>query len=141
MSGRGQIAMEGGTRPRPFLNNSDAALHDTSKERGKGPAPSFVMALESDVEEMKSLVTCRICVGLIYEPYTIKCGHTFCYSCLAQWFSNHRAKKTCPDCRCDVLLEPAPSYMVSLLQLFIKSKLAEQSTIDTRDSNDLCQAN
>ncbi|KAJ4476095.1 hypothetical protein C8J55DRAFT_562137 [Lentinula edodes] len=38
----------------------------------------------SDVEDS---VTCEICTMKIWTPYTLKCGHTYCQSCLQDWFS------------------------------------------------------
>lgn len=41
---------------------------------------------------------CVICVGSIgVRPYQqLKCGHTFCNSCIAKWLEEHT---TCPTCR------------------------------------------
>jgi hypothetical protein len=69
--------------------------------------------MENTVEDLRALVTCRVCVRPMYEPYMISCGHTFCYSCLAQWFCRHKSNKTCPDCRAVVKQQPAPAYVVS----------------------------
>lgn len=35
---------------------------------------------QTDLEHMRNLVTCSICDQLLYEPFTIQCGHTYCYS-------------------------------------------------------------
>jgi hypothetical protein len=75
----------------------------------------LLQSIETSLEDLRSLITCRICVRPLYEPYTIECGHTFCYSCLRQWFDRDRTKKTCPDCRSDVIRQPAPAYLVGLL--------------------------
>ena len=75
-------------------------------------AADLLRTLEKSVEDLRGLVSCRICIRPMYEPYTIACGHTFCYSCLAQWFSNHSINKTCPDCRTKVTQQPAPAYLV-----------------------------
>ncbi|KAI9875573.1 MAG: hypothetical protein M1830_008325 [Pleopsidium flavum] len=80
----------------------------------------LLQTLESSIDDLRSLVTCRICLRPLYEPYTIACGHTFCYGCLSQWFVNNRATKTCPDCRHIVTRQPAPAYMVrEMTQIFI----------------------
>ncbi|KAL9605139.1 MAG: hypothetical protein Q9219_000073 [cf. Caloplaca sp. 3 TL-2023] len=58
----------------------------------------------------------------MYEPYTTQCGHTFCYSCLRQWFDRDHTKKTCPDCRAHVVHQPAPAYLVrEITQTFINT--------------------
>jgi hypothetical protein len=35
---------------------------------------------KSDLTNIRSLVTCSICDQLLYEPWTLGCGHTYCYS-------------------------------------------------------------
>jgi len=37
-------------------------------------------SLKADFEGLRSLVTCKICIKLLYEPYVTSCGHTYCYS-------------------------------------------------------------
>ena len=81
-----------------------------------GPA-GLLQTLETSLDDLRSLIICRICIRPLYEPYTIECGHTFCYSCLRQWFDRDRTKKTCPDCRADVVRQPAPAYLVGLVHI------------------------
>lgn len=69
-------------------------------------------AFKSDFDSLRTLVTCKICDRLLYEPYIISCGHTYCYSCLCTWFVNNKARKTCPDCRAVVTQAPAPAYVI-----------------------------
>ena len=45
---------------------------------------------------------------------TVKKGHTYCYSCLCNWFVPNKRKKTCPECRTAVKQMPAPAFLVSL---------------------------
>ena len=78
-------------------------------------------ALQTDVDAMRQIVTCKICHRLLYEPYSLACGHTYCYSCLSQWLVDGR-KKTCPDCRAVVNQQPTPSYLVRELVLVFVSR-------------------
>lgn len=39
---------------------------------------------------------CSLCTGLVYEPVTVTCGHSFCCSCLRRAFDHSH---TCPVCR------------------------------------------
>jgi len=71
---------------------------------------------------MRQLVTCKICDRLLYEPYALSCGHTYCYICLTQWFTNNSRKKTCPDCRSVIVLQPTPSYIIKELVLIFVSR-------------------
>ncbi|KAK5133076.1 hypothetical protein LTR08_008186 [Meristemomyces frigidus] len=72
--------------------------------------------LNTDIDAMRHLVTCQVCHRFMYEPYALSCGHTYCYSCLSQWLGSNR-KKTCPDCRAEIRLQPTPSYVIRELVL------------------------
>lgn len=75
------------------------------------------------LEDFRSNLSCKICFRMLYEPYTTQCGHTFCYSCLTQWFTdnNNVHKQTCPDCRAVVHNAPAPAYLVrDMAQKFVQ---------------------
>lgn len=80
---------------------------------GEDGSAGLLHCQETNLEDLRTLITCRVCIRPLYEPYTIACGHTFCYSCLRQWFDRDRTQKTCPDCRTKVTKQPAPAYLVS----------------------------
>ncbi|EAT89116.1 hypothetical protein HBH56_070950 [Parastagonospora nodorum] len=69
-------------------------------------------ALRTEFDSLRSHLTCKICDRLLYQPYTISCGHTYCYTCLCTWFANNKNRKTCPDCRVVVKELPAPAYVI-----------------------------
>lgn len=46
--------------------------------------------LEEDYE-------CMLCLRLLFEPTTLKCGHSFCRTCCKSLFQQNHAK--CPTCR------------------------------------------
>ncbi|OOQ82184.1 RING finger domain protein [Penicillium brasilianum] len=75
-------------------------------------ASGLVNTLQGHVDDIRSRLQCGICIRPLYEPFSLACGHTFCYTCLAQWFSGGRSKRTCPDCRAPVKTQPAPAYLV-----------------------------
>ncbi|XP_038158540.1 bloodthirsty-related gene family, member 2 [Cyprinodon tularosa] len=41
---------------------------------------------------------CLLCRNIFTNPVTIPCGHSFCLSCLSQFWTRRQAKY-CPDCR------------------------------------------
>ncbi|CAH1268424.1 LONRF1 [Branchiostoma lanceolatum] len=43
---------------------------------------------------LRDVVMCAVCQGLLFEPVTIPCGHTFCKRCIEK-----DPTKTCPRCR------------------------------------------
>ncbi|KAF3942173.1 hypothetical protein ABW19_dt0208508 [Dactylella cylindrospora] len=90
------------------LQNGDLKAHSP-------PAPLYdpkddhIKDLQTDLAKLQKCVTCVVCQDLLFEPYSLGCGHVFCYSCLKDWF---RQKKTCPECRAKVKVQPAPAYLV-----------------------------
>ncbi|KAL5391340.1 hypothetical protein DPSP01_001214 [Paraphaeosphaeria sporulosa] len=75
-------------------------------------ADEQLKVLRSEFDSLRAHLTCKICDRLLYQPYTIACGHTYCYSCLCTWFVNNKQRKTCPDCRTVVTHVPAPAYVI-----------------------------
>ncbi|KAF3388903.1 hypothetical protein F1880_003192 [Penicillium rolfsii] len=80
---------------------------------GSEAEPSgLVNTLQGHVDDIRARLQCGICIRPLYEPFSLACGHTFCYTCLTQWFSGGRSKRTCPDCRAPVKSQPAPAYLI-----------------------------
>ncbi|OAF56939.1 hypothetical protein VC83_06963 [Pseudogymnoascus destructans] len=109
---------------------STVAMAKSSSEitPSMGPADIF----KADLENIKSLVTCTICDQLLYEPWMLACGHTYCYSCLCNWFLPNRRSKSCPDCRSAVKAMPAPAFVIKQLAEVFVSRVelmpADEST-------------
>ena len=47
------------------------------------------------MEEFQATVQCGICLGLLDEPVTLTCAHSFCSEC----FANQLFPSNCPTCR------------------------------------------
>jgi hypothetical protein len=90
----------------------------------------------------KELV-CFICTEVLYQPLTlIDCLHTFCGSCLKEWFSHQHRKAshshtppahpyTCPTCRATVKDVQHNAMINTLLEMFLaahpdKNRSAEE---------------
>ncbi|KAI9765826.1 MAG: hypothetical protein M1840_007108 [Geoglossum simile] len=39
----------------------------------------LIQSLKADLTRLQQIVTCKICIKFLYEPYTLSCGHTYCY--------------------------------------------------------------
>jgi len=57
----------------------------TMQQRGRPrlttpPPQQQLQVLRSDFDSLRQHLTCKICDRLLYQPYTIACGHTYCYS-------------------------------------------------------------
>ncbi|KAL4978028.1 hypothetical protein BDW66DRAFT_130802 [Aspergillus desertorum] len=103
------------TPPTATLSKGSDGTEATTPQDASG----LFNTLQSHVDDIRSLLQCGICIRPLYEPFTIACGHTFCYGCLTSWFAEGKNQKTCPDCRAPVNSQPAPAYLVrAVVQLF-----------------------
>ncbi len=48
---------------------------------------------------MEPIYDCSICSEVFNNPYSTKCGHTFCKSCIDAWITR---SADCPTCRAPV---------------------------------------
>lgn len=53
--------------------------------------PAVAQLYKNDLDSIRATVTCSVCDQLLYEPWTLGCGHTYCYSVR----SLLRASKVC----------------------------------------------
>ncbi|GBF59803.1 RING finger protein [Trichophyton mentagrophytes] len=102
------------------------SLPAISEKKGADPS-GLLETLQRHIDDLRSHIYCGVCIKPLYEPYTLPCGHTFCYSCLVQWFKSQGHSKTCPDCRAPVKATPAPAYLVrNIVHMFIgRSELTD----------------
>ncbi|KAK8202918.1 hypothetical protein IWZ01DRAFT_486798 [Phyllosticta capitalensis] len=120
--------------------SSKDSLKSTSSKKLEEPPTvdkneEMLKFLKSDFDSLRSLITCKICDRLLYEPYVISCGHTYCYSCLCTWFVNNRNRKTCPDCRTVVAHAPAPAYLIREMTTVFINRTALLPTGETEDQH------
>lgn len=54
-------------------------------------------------ETTKSELDCQVCYGLMLDPLTTTCGHTFCRKCVARVLDH---STLCPICRRDLAMPP-----------------------------------
>ncbi|KAF4121270.1 E3 ubiquitin-protein ligase CHFR [Geosmithia morbida] len=87
--------------------------------------------------DLEKELTCSICTDLLYQPLTLlDCLHTFCGSCLKEWFGFQAATIernpipptpdavlfTCPSCRAPVRDTRHNATVVTLLDMFITAQ-------------------
>lgn len=104
-------------------SSSKVAARGSNASTGQGCCihEQSLKKLQPDLEAMRQLITCKICQQLLSEPYTLTCGHTFCYICLDAWLVTQQ-KSTCPDCRTYVKQQPVPSFVIREMVMIFGSK-------------------
>ena len=55
------------------------ANNGTRKAASANPVQQL-QVLRTEFDSLRAHLTCKICDRLLYQPYTIACGHTYCYS-------------------------------------------------------------
>ncbi|CUS10718.1 unnamed protein product [Tuber aestivum] len=75
--------------------------------------------LNKDLQKLQKCVTCVICHDMLFEPFSLQCGHVFCYTCMVDWLGLYK-KRTCPECRSVVKTQPAPAYLIrDMIETFV----------------------
>lgn len=49
---------------------------------------------EEKIKELRDSFDCVLCMELLYKPYTLLCGHSFCSACISK-----EMESKCPSCR------------------------------------------
>ncbi|KAK9466229.1 hypothetical protein V1512DRAFT_264162 [Lipomyces arxii] len=100
----------------------------------------IIKKYSTNLASLNRQYSCTVCDNLMFQPCVISCGHTFCYSCLLEWF---KRKKTCPSCRLRVATRPAISLEIkSTVQMLIDNcELFENSEskelLETKQTDEL----
>ncbi|KAF9901025.1 E3 ubiquitin ligase [Lobosporangium transversale] len=83
----------------------DVVDHTTS-----GDSNAQITSIRLQQQQKRDMaLQCSICVDYFSSPFTIECGHTFCYACLHSWIEIH---KSCPTCRTKLLRRPTFSLNI-----------------------------
>lgn len=95
-----------------MLSSVDNPHVETCAGGGADQTAGNAAAADGVVDALKSILECSLCMGLICEPVSLPCGHSFCRLCLAKCL--RRAKKLCPYCRavCHIEAETCDENMM-----------------------------
>ena len=100
--------------------------------------------------DLEKELSCAICTEVLYQPLTVlDCLHTFCGSCLKEWFGwqrvradqedrrSHSRRKpynfTCPSCRAAVREARPNAKVTTLLDMFIQANPARAKSQAERE--------
>ena len=70
-------------------------------KKGMGESGSDEEGSERGVEDETGGRKCTLCLGTLKNPALTRCGHVFCWNCVAPWCGE---KEICPLCRSEVQL-------------------------------------
>lgn len=112
-----------------------------------GLSPPGLLNLEKEL-------VCFICTEVLYQPLTlIDCLHTFCGSCLKEWFSHQYRKATsgrassssssanpytCPTCRAIVKDARHNATVTTLLDMFLAANPARGRSLEEKRKWRVC---
>lgn len=80
--------------------------------------------------DLEKELSCSICTEILYQPLTLlDCLHTFCGSCLKEWFSLQASQTsssqsnpyTCPSCRASVRETRPNATVTTLLDMYLQA--------------------
>ncbi|XP_075702447.1 E3 ubiquitin/ISG15 ligase TRIM25-like [Rhinoderma darwinii] len=84
--------------------------------------------------DMKDELNCSICLSIYIDPVTLRCGHSFCDSCIRQVLDSQESSGaySCPDCRKRFKSRPSPLKTTTLCNIVkhFQSTSQEQSIGD-----------
>ena len=92
--------------------------------------------------DLEKELTCSICTDLLYQPLTLlDCLHTFCGSCLKEWFTSQASRVsghasnpyTCPSCRSSVRETRPDAKVTTLLDMFVQANPASAKTSEEKE--------
>ncbi|KAG2459461.1 RFC2 factor, partial [Polypterus senegalus] len=66
------------------------------------------MARRCSLESLEDQLLCPICLEVFVEPLMLKCGHSYCKSCISSLAVDPFSQFPCPVCRCEVDWSSSP---------------------------------
>ena len=79
-----------------YCLNQESSEHSTGTSSTSSNHNSSSDFLSKQPPVCQSLV-CVICHDVFKRPTSLRCGHTFCYNCIREYFS--QTERSCPICR------------------------------------------
>ncbi|MCJ1303787.1 hypothetical protein MMC08_006598 [Hypocenomyce scalaris] len=99
-------------------------------------------APKSGLLDLEKELTCSICTDVLYQPLTLlDCLHTFCGSCLKEWFSWQASQAqsassnpyTCPSCRASVRETRPNATVTTLLDMYLQANPSRGKTAEEKE--------
>ncbi|XP_073712477.1 tripartite motif-containing protein 16-like [Misgurnus anguillicaudatus] len=75
---------------------------------------------EANVHLSQDQFICSICLDLLKDPVTIPCGHSYCMSCITDYWDQKRVY-SCPQCRQTFTTRPVKNTMLAEVMEILKT--------------------
>lgn len=85
------------------LRYDSEVAYQTMSPAGDAYEHLDIVMLKHFKEATKNELDCQVCYGLLLDPLTTTCGHTFCRKCVARVLDH---SNLCPICRRELLMPP-----------------------------------
>jgi hypothetical protein len=101
-------------------------------------APSMPSYRLERTDSMENLLTCPICLDIVFEPVTVPCSHHMCLVCLKRLLEYEGGKGACPKCRAPLNMDPDhltvnESLNLSVLNSYAEEMVVRQNTIQEEE--------
>uniref|UniRef100_A0A3P9JFE2 LON peptidase N-terminal domain and ring finger 3 n=1 Tax=Oryzias latipes TaxID=8090 RepID=A0A3P9JFE2_ORYLA len=73
-------------------------------------------------ESGRGLISCGMCLGFLFEPVTLPCGHCFCRKCLEREKKEKERPVVCKECKASSRVADVQSYRVNVVLCNLLSK-------------------
>lgn len=82
-------------------------------------------------------LSCSVCLDLLKDPVTIPCGHSYCLSCIQNYWDDKQTVQSCPQCRQDFAPRPALVKNTILAELVDELKQAGLQAASAAEPGDV----
>ncbi|XP_065118150.1 E3 ubiquitin/ISG15 ligase TRIM25-like [Paramisgurnus dabryanus] len=98
---------------------------------------------EASISMAQDQFICSICLDLLKDPVTIPCGHSYCMSCITNYWNQDDQKRnySCPQCRQTFNTRPdlnKSTMLAEVVEMLKKTKLqADRSALSYAEAGDV----